>query len=595
MRSRTTWTLTLSTGVMVAAVLSGTGCRKTPAHESAPASSASAVTTPESVRGALATLSSAKAGEAPRLFNMAAYLPAQCYATTKDAAGGKNARAHNACFACHQTSLAPNYANDEDVQTTLSIARYAADNRWTHLSSPPQPITATDDEILSRIRKSNYFDDKGQIAAVPDKSWDVDGDGTFGGFTPDCWFHLDAKGFDHAPDGKASGWRAFAYAPFPGMFWPTNGSAGDVFIRLPAAYRQDKAGQDSSKIYEINFAILESTIRRVDVPLSEPADERELGSDLDGDGAMGIAKRVAFVWPPKDGRVFGYVGAASALDTKKEGWPAAGLFPRGTEFLHTLRYLDVDDGHVRMSARMKEVRYMRKTRWLTYSDLQLAFEAEAREKGKSPNRLKAIIADPERGASTGTGWLISGLIENAEGKLRPQTVEETAACIGCHGGVGVTTDSTFAFARKIPSGAAYAFRDGWYHWSERGLEGIPEPKRADGKGEYARWLEAVGGGNDFRANDEVQTRFFGANGKPKPEALAALSRDIATLLVPSAKRALELDRAYLALVAEQHFERGRDVMVGSTPKFEKHLEQETPTGIAEPIGPAWLARADQAK
>ena len=28
-------------------------------------------------------------------------------------------------------------------------------------------------------------------------------------------------------------------------------------------------------------------------------DERELGADLDGDGVLGTARRVAFVWPPR--------------------------------------------------------------------------------------------------------------------------------------------------------------------------------------------------------------------------------------------------------------------------------------------------------
>src|SRR4029079_18751221 len=134
-------------------------------------------------------------------------------------------------------------------------------------------------------------------------------------------------------------------------------------------------------IYEINLAIVEAYVRRADVPI-EPADERALGSDLDGDGALGTANRVAFVWPPNDGRQFHYVGGAETLDPKKDGWPAAGLYPVGTEFLHSLRYLDVKDGQVHMAARMKELRYMKKVRWMTYSQLEVNAEAEAREKRK---------------------------------------------------------------------------------------------------------------------------------------------------------------------------------------------------------------------
>src|SRR5262249_20359810 len=153
----------------------------------------------------------------------------------------------------------------------------------------------------------------------------------------------------------------------------------------------------------------------------------------------------AFVWPPREGRKLHYVGQAAKLDPATEGWPAAGLFPRGTEFLHSLRYLDVStDGgaaHARMGARMKELRYMQKARWLTYSDLELAAESEKREKKRSPDRLRWVLGDAERGLQTGTGWTISGFIEDAAGELRPQTYEETAACIGCHGGIGAGADS----------------------------------------------------------------------------------------------------------------------------------------------------------
>ena len=51
-------------------------------------------------------------------------------------------------------------------------------------------------------------------------------------------FDFDDEGFDHAPDGTPTGWRAFAYMPLPSTFWPANGSTDDVLIRLPEAYRE---------------------------------------------------------------------------------------------------------------------------------------------------------------------------------------------------------------------------------------------------------------------------------------------------------------------------------------------------------------------
>src|SRR5262249_26703570 len=197
----------------------------------------------------------------------------------------------------------------------------------------------------------------------------------------------DGRGFDRAPDGRATGCRAFAYAPFPGMFWPTNGSAGDVMIRLPAAYRQDAAGHDDEAIYAVNLAIVESVIRRADVPIVA-TDERALGVDLDGDGALGTARRVAVVWPMRPARPVSYVGRAATLDRAVEGWPAAGLYPRGTEFLHSVRYLDVQDGGVRMAARMKELRYMRKLRYESYGEIEDVAAHEAREKERHPDMIR---------------------------------------------------------------------------------------------------------------------------------------------------------------------------------------------------------------
>src|SRR6218665_472054 len=538
------------------------------------------------MREALEASSPKHSRERPPLFNPAPYLPAQCYAATTETPGG---RTRNGCFACHQTPRSPNAVDDAEVQTLLSVARAATENHWTNVLRPPPPVELPEAEVLAWVRTSNYVDERGglrlaEALANPPAAWDGDGDGRWAGYTPDCWFSTDAEGFDRSPDGALTGWRAFAYAPFPGMFWPTNGSAGDVFIRLPDAFRRDGAGRESQALYRLNLAIVEAYIRREDVPLP-PTDERELDVDLDGDGVLGTATRVAFVWPPRPGRPSRYVGQAARLDRTKEGWPAAGLFPRGTEFLHSLRYLDVAGGRVRMAARMKELRYMRKLHWRTYSDLQLAAEAEVREKVKHPDKLKTVLADVERGVTTGTGWLMQGFIEAEDGALRPQNVEETPACIGCHGGVGANTDSTFSFARKLAPGAAH--QEGWYHWGERGLKGIPEPRRADGRGEYAHWLEQVGGGDDYGSNDEVQARFFRGDGGLKPDAVKALTRDISTLLVPSPCRALQLDRAYLALVKAQRFERGRDVVVGAPPKVNARLEQDGETGIPEAVAPGW--------
>ena len=524
----------------------------------------------------------------PALENLAAYIPAQCYAVTQDAKGG---RTHNGCFACHQASRPPNYVDDPDAQTSLSLPRFATVNRWTNLLHPPPPVAIPEAELLAWVRRSNYLDEHGaptlaNVLGRPPAGWDVNGNGTWDGFTPDCSFRPDEQGWDRAPDGRATGWRAYAYVPMPGLFWPTNGSTADAFIRLPEAYREDATGKESEEVYSRNLAILEAFIRRADVPIAA-TDERALGADLDGDGVLGRAVKVAFVWPPKDGKRLHYVGRAATLDPEKAGWPAAGLYPSGTELLHSVRYLDVDRGHVRMAARMKELRYMRKIRWHTYSDLDLAAKAEMREKAQKPDRLKLVLGDAERGIATGTGWRMQAFIEDAGGDLRPQTVEETTACIGCHGGTGATVDSTFSFARKLADSAPAS---GWYSLERGGVAGIPDPRRADGRGEYEVWLEQVGGGDDFRTNTEVERTFFDEGGKLKPGMVRALAKDISVLVVPSPERALALDRGYLALVKAQSFDKGRDVVLGP-PHLRERAAQEDATGIDEPVSPPWKAPA----
>jgi cytochrome c553 len=510
------------------------------------------------------------------LKNPTAYIPPQCYATTHSSSGQS---AHNSCFTCHQTPREPNFVGDSEVQLRLSFPRLATVNHWSHLSEPLAPATVTDDELLHWVRQRNDST-LAQTLSTPAAEWDLNHDGRWNGLKPDCEFQFDAHGFDEDAAGKPTGWRAYSSPPTPGMFWPTNGSASDFMIRLPLEYRVDEAGVLRRDLYEINLAIVESLIRRVNVPIAA-TDERALNSDLNGDGALGVVNEVAFVWPPKSTRQFTYVGKASALNPKQFGWPASGLFPVGTEFLHSLRYFDVSDGQVRMAPRMKELRYMRKTNWLTYSQLELQAAAETREKRQNPDKLKTIFGDAERGLSTGTGWVVQGFIESASGTLRPQTKEETAACVGCHGGVGTTTDSTFSLARKM-EGAG-----GWSHSGAGRLAQFPEPRRADGSGEYAHWLRQVGGGDDYRSNSEVQSRFFLPDGRLNSDMLTALEKDSSVLLVPSAQRALALNRAYLSIVKSQSFELGRDVIVGTAPQIEPRLQSDAATGILSTVAPPW--------
>lgn len=510
------------------------------------------------------------------LTNPTAYIPSQCYTATVDQAG----KAHNPCFTCHVRSRAPNYIiGDADLQLEYAFPAPALKNPWTNLFVDRSAAIAavSDAEIDAYVAQDNYFDADGTItlarrlADLP-AEWDEDGDGTWAGYVPDCHFAFDAEGFDHAPDGTPTGWRAFAYVPLPGGFWPTNGSTDDVLIRLAEPFRTDNNGTYDAEIYKVNLAIAEALIRRADVAI-DPVDEARLGVDLDKDGTLGTAGRIAYDWAPLDGRTMSWVGAAQGELL------AAGLFPVGTEFLHTVRYIDVASGEVAMAARLKEVRYGVKTRWQTYADLEAGGLAEAKERAAFPDRIAMFEGSLEEGIHNGMGWRYQAFIEDATGALRPQSFEETVFCIGCHGGIGVNDDAAIAFPRKLPANNAHA--RGWYHWTQKSLAGTPEPMRADGRRELLTYLELNGAGDEFRNNAEVIERFLDARGGVRPEAAATLKGDISTLLFPSPERARTLNKAYREIVREQSFIKGRDAAARPTENVHRAVEPNQPTGIGE--------------
>lgn len=504
----------------------------------------------------------------------APYVPPQCYTKTR----GDGGRVHNPCFTCHADAAAPNYIRDGALQTAYSLAPPARVNPWTNLfvDRSAEVAAISDAFIRDYVREDNYTALADRLQT--DRQLDLDGDGAFSGFVPDIAFRFDERGFDRTRDGGYTGWRVYAYHPLPGTFWPTNGSFGDGMIRLPAAFREAADGQLSPVVYATNLALLEALITRRDVPI-EQTDERVLGVDIDGDGQIGRARVARYRWQPSGGGMQ-WAGRAASLLARGEIHLAAGLFPEGTELAHSLRYLDVEGQRVRPAQRMKELRYMVKTRWVSYGRLEVQAADEAAEKSSSPDKTRLLLGDAERGIGNGAGWRLSGFIEDEAGALRPQTLAEQAFCIGCHSGVGVTDDSVFSFGRKL---SAQHARRGWYHWSHKGLEGLPEPMRADGRGEYTHYLTTNGAGDELRQNDELLKRFFRDDGTLRPDMEKRAHADVATLLLPSPGRALALDKAYLTIVREQSFVRGRDATLTPAVNVHRELpEAELETGVAEP-------------
>lgn len=457
--------------------------------------------------------------------NLEASVPPQCYT--------KTGKASNPCWTCHTPTRGLNAANDWELQREYAFSDFALKNHWSNLFVDRRKAIAkiSDAEITAWIRTDNQSALAHSLARRSD----------YRGWVPDLDLEagFDDRGF--AKDG--SGWRALRYKPFPGTFWPTNGSTDDVFIRLPKAFRTDR------DVERANLSILEAAlVADADTtadPTSrsiEPIDERRLGVDLDSDGSLEIIHALGKL--PRH-----YVGAASQVRVRR------GVYPAGTEFLHTVRYVDPDSPTL-LSRRLKELRYMKKVDDLDVWGTTRAWERERNE--KEEGYLPVYPGSPDVGYKNAFGWQLQGFIEDEAGRLRLQTEEEHRFCMGCHSGIGATIDSTFAMPRKVPGAG------GWKH---QDLRGIPDvPVRGQTQGEILTYFTRVDGGDETRSNDEILERFF--FGGKLDAALVRQAPDVATLVTPSRERALLLDKAYRVVVGEQSFIRGRDAVV--TPALNVH-------------------------
>jgi heterodisulfide reductase subunit B len=98
-------------------------------------------------------------------------------------------------------------------------------------------------------------------------------------------------------------------------------------------------------------------------------------------------------------------------------------------------------------------------------------------------------------------------------------------------------------------------------------------------------LEVNHAGDEFRENQEVMDRFFDAAGNLKPEEVERLHQDIGHLLLPSRERALQLNKAYRAIVQEQSFIHGRDATVTPAKNVHQQVEQDQPTEVELVLSP----------
>ncbi|TXH05575.1 MAG: hypothetical protein E6R07_01840 [Nevskiaceae bacterium] len=493
-----------------------------------------------------------------RKLNPDANVPPQCYTKTDGLS--------NPCWACHTSPNGINYADDHRLQESYAFTDEGQTNHWTNLfvDRSARIAAISDDAALAYVRQDNYTPLRVAVADRTEyKGWKPDFDLMRG---------FDAAGF--AIDG--SWWRAYRYKPFLGTFWPTNGSTDDVIIRLPPAFYTDADGKPSREIYKINLAILEAAMAVPDttgataiVRAVEPVSEDLAKLDLNGDGHIGGSVTVIRGLPA---HYVTYDAGGKATDVPVMRWQ----YPLGTEFLHTVRYLDPDAPNL-MSTRLKEVRYMVKQRLLSDDEVRSLYAAEAREDAKGVR--PAFGGNALRGLHNNFGWQLNAFIEDGLGRLRVQTYEEHHFCMGCHTSLGVTVDQTFSFARKPPGAAG---------WGHQALAGQQDTAQAGQPGpEILTYLRRVGAGDEFRANTEMLARFFPGGVLDEATVRRAAPGgpdDLTQLLVPSRARALALDKAYMTLVADQTFEKGRDAVITPPANVHTFIEKDSDTGLKAGVG-----------
>lgn len=482
--------------------------------------------------------------------NPEAVIPSQCYTKTDGIS--------NPCYTCHTRLNGLNEMNDYDLQREYAFSDEGLTNHWVNLFEDRSAAIAemSDEEILAYVRQDNY-------RALREHLEDRD---DYLGWVPDIENLASARSAAFDLEGFArdgSWWRAFRYKPFLGTFWPTNGSTDDVMIRHPLFYL-DAEGNPSREIYKINLAILEAAIASPSTASRdaldrevEPIDETLAGFDFDDDGVLETAVTRIQKLPPR------YVGAASDLEVQRF------LYPEGTEFLHTVRYVDPNLNDLN-AMRMKEVRYSRRETPMSLDLLQRVYQAE--DAAKEAGLLPVFSGTAETGLLNDFGWRYQGFIEASGGHLRLQTKEETVFCMGCHSTIGITVDQSFAFPRKVPGAS------GWGYQDLRGIQDVPQVGRDTP--EILEYFERVRGADEFRANTEAIEKFFvdlDGDGIADEVKEAEVRRaapggdlDIMYLVKPSPERAIALNKAYRALVEEQDFEFGRDpVSEPATQVFEE--------------------------
>ncbi|MEP1870858.1 MAG: hypothetical protein ABJJ44_15130 [Paraglaciecola sp.] len=474
------------------------------------------------------------------VYNAESVIPPQCYTKTD----GEN----NPCYACHQTykdqKHRPNTMNDGDLQGEYQFSDLGTTNHWKNLFVDRTQLIAgiSDGAIKQWISQDNYAEFVRKFANDPKWAGEV---------TPIENLATPEKAFTKqglAKDGSA--WVAFNYKPFPSTFWPTNGSTDDAMIRLPKAFREIN-GEFSKDVYFTNLALVEMVMKEASSITVVPVSEKIVDTDLDGNGVLSDSVQTLLARTH-------YVGDAKSIALTPL------LYPENTEFLHTVRYIGVDDnGEIYNAERMKEVRYMKKHSYKSKAELASEYYLEAKE--KSFENLPQIYLLGDKGVNSNMGWTLNAYIENEKGQLRHQNSQELAFCAGCHKTIGSNLDQTFSFPRKV-EGA-----QGWGYINLANQQDVPNI--GEEQGEFLTYFERVGGGDEFRQNKEMLERWFDEKGKVDATKVAK-AQSVYELITPSPRRALDLNKAYLTIVKEQSYIFGRDATITEASNVLQYIDEK---------------------
>jgi len=386
--------------------------------------------------------------------NPYANVPAQCYIETSDGT-------QNACLFCHsnaparaklgstlaQAGFDPYIGNLQLEYAFGAVNKFTVSpniNPWENTVTPHKlddafaklSINENSWDMQSYIKSDNWqeaYNKKGGDTKVSNSGIKDDPFRLFPALNPSSLPAQDdgfvrTKEKDEAifsdTKGLNTGWRAINFMPY-GIFTPHAGSVSGVYVRLDSKFMQDKDGKYSLDIYKTNLELLEQAIQ----------------------------DRI------KNGTTH-YTGKASDEPLHR------GLYPLKTEFAHPLHYVDVDsDGKSSKfpgtrASHVKEIRYMYK--WKMHSPYEIFVKEED---------APLYYNEKETWMDNGAGWWMSGFIEDASGKLRPQAPEELMQCIGCHSsnyhyepsqftsGTGNTIDTVWSFSRKFAGDAGWKEMD----------------------------------------------------------------------------------------------------------------------------------------